>query len=986
MLGAAASGIGSAAASAVGTSVGDEVYKYGKELFHDMSRRVDNDLENNYERLIEHAEKLYARRDDILAQAKTKQLTQVCEAWISRVMKSEEEVQELKTKYKKEKSKKRTLTQFWNGSSESRAELNNSMAEMWEKLHNLWLEGKFEIGMVVEKLPERVIIIHGPKIEDKPFLHSTIEEILGHLQDKNVKRIGLWGMAGIGKTTIMQNLNNNEVIVKMFDVVIWVTVSKDWSLEKLQHTIADRLKLNMEGITDRNEIAQQIRRELKSRRCLLLLDEVWEVLDLALIGMYDNEKDSKVVLATRHRHVCYDMETDEEINVQRLSEASALQMFKVKVGRNANLPGIEPIAKLVVNECAGLPLLIDKVASIFRRKDNFHLWNDGLRSLRRWPSIKIQGINELIDYLKFCYEDLDDEVKKVCFLYGAMYPEECEIYVDYLLECWRAEGFIHDANEFRDARGKGHSILDELINVSLLEKSAKMNHVRMNKVLRNMALNISSQSYNFKILVKPCEGLREAPNEVEWQQANRISLMDNKLCTLPEMPDCNELSTLLLQRNRDLRVIPESFFGCMQNLRVLDLHGTGITSLPSSISCLKRLRALYLNSCICLMELCYLEGLKYLEVLDIRDTKINHFPIQIGHLIQLKCLRMSLSNFGIVEFRQNVFSSLSFLEELQIDVDPNNRSWKAIVKAITKEVATLKHLTSLSICFPTVDCLQSFISTSPLWKDFRFTFQFSVGYHVSTHYQILDCFEYQIRNCLKFANGEGVDPIISDVLLETDAFELIGHKGASRLSDFGIESINKMRGCLIEGCDEIETIVHCDSEGRSALECLEKMYINNVPKLESIWEGPIHAGSLARLTTLTLRRCLKLKKIFSNGMIEQLFKLEHLSIEECPEIEEIITESENNGLKPDALPRLKMVVLSDLPKVKSIWTDDSLKWPSLESIKISMCQMLTRLPFNNDNAISLRCIEANQSWWSALVWQDDAIEKRLRSIWLQSSS
>ena len=45
-----------------------------------------------------------------------------------------------------------------------------------------------------------------------------------------------------------------------------------------------------------------------------------------------------------------------------------------------------------------------------------------------------------------------------------------------------------------------------------------------------------------------------------------------------------------------------------------------------------------------------------------------------------------------------------------------------------------------------------------------------------------------------------------------------------------------------------------------------------------------------------------------------------------------------------------------------------------------MCQMLTRLPFNNENAINLRCVEANQSWWSALVWQDDAFEKRLRSI------
>ncbi|KAL0013057.1 hypothetical protein SO802_000126 [Lithocarpus litseifolius] len=278
---------------------------------------------------------------------------------------------------------------------------------------------------------------------------------------------------------------------------------------------------------------------------------------------------------------------------------------------------------------------------------------------------------------------------------------------------------------------------------------------------------------------------------------------------------------------------------------------------------------------------------------------------------------------------------------------------------------------------PELDFLKSFISTSQLWKDFRFTFQFSVGYHDMTPYKILDCFKYQIRKCSKFANGEGVDPIISDVLLETDAFELIGHKGTSRLSDFGIESINKMRGCLIEGCNEIETIVDGNRVERSALICLEKMFINNVPNLKSIWEGPVHNGSLSQLTTLTLCKCLKLKKIFSSGMIKQLSLLEHLKVEDCPEIEEIIAESENNVLKPDALPELKMLELSDLPRVKSIWTSDSLHWPSLKKIKIFRCQMLTKLPFNNENAIYLRCIEADQTWWSALACQDDAIEQRL---------
>jgi len=67
------------------------------------------------------------------------------------------------------------------------------------------------------------------------------------------------------------------------------------------------------------------------------------------------------------------------------------------------------------------------------------------------------------------------------------------------------------------------------------------------------------------------------------------------------------------------------------------------------------------------------------------------------------------------------------------------------------------------------------------------------------------------------------------------------------------------------------------------------MYINNVPKLASIWEGVVHAGSLARLKALTLYKYLSLKKIFSKGMIAQLSRLQNLKIKECSEIESVIT-------------------------------------------------------------------------------------------------
>jgi disease resistance protein RPS2 len=294
-----------------------------------------------------------------------------------------------------------------------------------------------------------------------------------------------------------------------------------------------------------------------------------------------------------------------------------------------------------------------------------------------------------------------------------------------LLECWKAEDFIHDAEEFRVARQKGWGILHELILLSLLERSEKVNHVRMNIVVRRMAHKISM---------------------VEWREANRISLRNDKLCALPEKPSWGgKLLTLFLQRNLSLEVIPESFFKLMKKLRVLDLHRTGITSLPSSISSLTSLRALYLNSCNNLEELP--TGIKYLrrlEILDIRDTRINVLPIHIRGLIGLKCLRLSLLNVGMrqssdAEFGKDVFSKLSLLEELRINVDKEGfPQLGTIMDDISRGVASLEKLTSLSICFTGVDYLEEFIANFHLWKDEHFKFQFSVGSHDQTRYKFFD--------------------------------------------------------------------------------------------------------------------------------------------------------------------------------------------------------------------------------------------------------
>lgn len=970
------------------TALAVEAYRDGRNLISYVTKKLDyaDELETNYRRLVEEADKLFARMADVEAQVekdKTKRITKECEAWIFRVKEIKQEVLKLENEFQKGKKRKRHIC--------SRSNLSKRMAKMCEELHSLWTEGRVETEVVVEKPPEPVRLINAQRIENKSSLHWAIEEVRGHLRDRNIKRIGVWGILGIGKTTIMHNLNDDEEIAKMFDIVISISMSKDNSVRKLQQAIVRRLKLHLEEHNDVEEVAWRISKELENKRCLFLLDEVLEPLELHAVGIHDDRNDNKVVLASRYEHVCYDMDVDEFVNVKRLSESDAWKMFREKVGRNINLPSVEPIARLVVNECAGLPLLIDRVARNFKRKDNINLWRDGLRNLRRWPNIKVQGMEEVLEFLKFCYDDLDDETQKICFLYSALYPEDYDMFVDYLLECWKARGFIRDVVDFMEARDRGHSILRDLINVSLLERSEKLKHVRMNKVIRNMALKISSESKGSSLLVKAREGLLEPPKEDEWKGVSGISLIDNKLHSLPESVDCEGLQTLLLQRNHELTLIPESFFRSMHKLQVLDLHCSGIKSLPSSISFLTSLTALYLNSCRDLMELpADIKSLRNLEILDIRRTGISYLPVQIGQLLQLRCLRISLSNscigsliqgqskFG--QIRQNVISRLCWLEELTIDVDPHNQWWDGVVKTITEEVASLTRLTSLSFCFPSVDCLKIYVTSSSLWKNFSFAFRFSVGYHECTRYQILEHFGYEIPRCLKYVNGEGVDHVISEVLAEAEVFELICHKGILSISEFGIDSVSKMRGCLIEGCTDIECIINGTHTMEASLGCLEKMVIKNAPRLVSIFAGPVRSGSLARLTNLSIYKCPKLLKIFSCGVVQQLSELQQLRVEECDEIREIIMRVENSGLEPGCLPNLKMLTLISLPKLRSIWVDYSLEWPSLESVTVYMCQSLIRLPFSKSNAINLRSIEGQRMWWRKLEWEEDGTEERLQDL------
>ncbi|KAL7235697.1 hypothetical protein ACSBR1_019063 [Camellia fascicularis] len=100
----------------------------------------------------------------------------------------------------------------------------------------------------------------GPDINKFETLRKPLEQILDLPEKDNVKRIRIHGTVGIGKTTIMLNLNNHEQVAKKFNIFIWLTVSKkgskrNLSREHLQQAIVQRMEIKMEGASNADKVA-----------------------------------------------------------------------------------------------------------------------------------------------------------------------------------------------------------------------------------------------------------------------------------------------------------------------------------------------------------------------------------------------------------------------------------------------------------------------------------------------------------------------------------------------------------------------------------------------------------------------------------------------------------------------------------------------------------------------------------------------------------
>ncbi|XP_062017315.1 probable disease resistance protein At4g27220 [Rosa rugosa] len=851
----------------------------------------------------------------------------------------------------------------------------------------------------------------------------AMDKIMRALQHDEVTTIGVFGMGGVGKTSMVNHVGAQARKIGLFNRVIMAVVSQTPNLRNIQGTLADLLGLKLQEETNVGRATRIVAEILRGYKILIILDDIWERMELSSIGIPNHtelqKRGSKIIFTTRRLNVCHTMENQASVPLRVLSEDDAWDLFVKKARKSFDeSPNFYDVARTVAKECAGLPVALVAVARALGDKDLYD-WREAARRLKAAQPANYEDEREVFRCIKLSYDYLkpdDDNIAKSFFLLCCLFPEDFDIEVEDLLMYAIGKGIFHDAHTIQEARAKAHSVVNYLKASSLLLDGAYPGFVKMHDVIRDVAISISLLEDGPRFLVKAGCELRDWPAiNIAHEGYSAISLMRNEIHELPKTLVCSKLQILLLQSN-SINEIPNPFFQSPNELRVLDLSETSISCLPSSSSLLTNLLALYLDECKRIVDISILGKLKNLQILSMKNLQIlsmknldiintggtrqKALPKEIGRLTKLKLLDVTDSCFETVP--SAVISNLNGLEELYMKCDFCD--WGSIIvedsslfssvfgpakNASFDELTGLSRLNSLKVHISDVKCLPRKVRFDPNWVNFdicisrkEFMRQSYYGRFFERKLTVKsDPRQHLFRYVTLNTSTESLPDWFIEVV--TEKAEILEYIGYSGLDDILVEydhgRLHVLKCLAVIECHMYGELM---KSGRRVLnkpvfESLEELYLEGVRGLRWLCVAELPPGSLCNLKLLNVRNCLALEgALLRSNLLQRLQNLEILHCENTEESRETKLESvfDFGGIvdadlpKFFLLPKLREITLCHLMNLRSICIDYPFGFFSnLNILAIRGCHQLRYL-FEYNVALSLFQLE--------LLWVEECSNLR----------
>ncbi|XP_071741204.1 probable disease resistance protein At4g27220 [Rutidosis leptorrhynchoides] len=791
------------------------------------------------------------------------------------------------------------------------------------------------------RAPRQLDVYQNKNLDGITTQNSALGDIIAAIEDESVQIIGIYGVGGVGKTTLAKEVNSR--VKSMFADVAFTTVSKSFDVEK---------------ILKDTEIARK--RIMKGEKILIILDDVWEEefnLDKLCIPCGIQLKNCKILLTSRSKKVCENMNAQSVIRVKSLPHEEAWILFKNVVGdRLETDTDLASVAREVAKECGGLPLVIDVIGKTLKNK-GISSWKATLTQLQK-NALKNKDVNAAIetvyDRLKLSYDYLKNEAQW-CFLQCSVFPEDCNILVEDLVLYRVGLEKSKEIESIEDVRSTVQNAVNILMSYGLLLDAAKGDddskyYIRMHDVCRDMALLIANEGSTNHFLVMAWKGLTEwLPRNNIQQSYTGISLMYNRISKLPEdnisFPN---LEAAYLQGNY-LESISDEFIEGIKN-GVLDLANNEISSLPQSLARLSQLRMLNLegNNSIC--EISIIGELKGLEILILNSTDIEEVPECIGQLVNLRRLEV-IDCKKLSGIPPDVISKLRRLEELRIQFPV--------------------HCKEVHECLVAVNCLSkltSLVLKVPSLRDIPEAFNFDKLKVFAINIGRDDSFEYPwtSERLLALNMENHVFPILRmQKLIEVSRPNNISLSEIENFNnvipDLDEELFNNTERICLDSCKNVTCVVDtCDWGGNANEKFLREvkdLTLIDLDKLEVLWKCPDEFISLTNLVNLHISRCGKLVRLFPLSVAKGLVSLKEVYVGCCINLEEVSWgETETDEV---VFPCLTTIRLVGLYEVNSFYSGScsSIRYPSLVKVELIGCLKMEMWGHGSHETPKLKFVE-----------------------------
>ncbi|ESW05973.1 hypothetical protein PHAVU_010G008700 [Phaseolus vulgaris] len=250
-------------------------------------------------------------------------------------------------------------------------------------------------------------------------VESRVQEMVQLLEQKqsnDVLLLGVWGMGGIGKTTIAKAIYNK--IGRNFEARSFLAdIREVWGQEAGHVCLQEQLlfDIHKENNTKIHNIESGkiiLRERLRHKRILLILDDVNKLQQLnVLCGNREwFGSGSRIIITTRDVHLLRGKRVDQVFSMKGMDVDESIELFSWHAFKQASpKEDFIELSRNVVAYSGGLPLALEVLGSYLFDMEVTE-WKIVLEKLRKIPNDEVQ------EKLKISYDGLSDDTEKGIFL------------------------------------------------------------------------------------------------------------------------------------------------------------------------------------------------------------------------------------------------------------------------------------------------------------------------------------------------------------------------------------------------------------------------------------------------------------------------------------------------------------------------------------------------------------------------------------------